>query len=100
MEPFNTPSFNCCLVYCAAVLVVARLRLACFQKHWGKLLVGVCVGGGALWVCRLSGSDIMVVWANVAIGVAKLMRCRLRGRLDGLCGESSILCLSMVGIAG
>ena len=42
----------------------------------------------------------MVVWAIVAIGVEKWTRVRLRGRLDGLCGESGILCLSMVGIAG
>ena len=57
------------------------------------------MGGGALWACRLSGLDIMVVWDNVAIGVAKWTRCWLRGCLDGLCGESGILCLSMVGIA-
>ena len=41
-----------------------------------------------------------MVWAIVAIGVEKWTRVRLRGRLDGLCGESGILCLSMVGIAG
>ena len=34
------------------------------------------------------------------LGVAKWTRVRLRGRLDGLCGESGILCLSMVGSAG
>ena len=51
------------------------------------------MGGGALWSCRLSGSDIMVVWDNMAIGVAKWMRCWLRGWLDGLC-------LSMVFISG
>ena len=53
-----------------------------------------------MWACLFNGSDTMVVWAVVAIGVAKWMRVRLRGRLDGLCGESGILCLSMVGIAG
>ena len=41
-----------------------------------------------------------MVWAIVAIGVEKWTRVRLRGRLDGLYGESGILCLSMVGIAG
>ena len=56
--------------------------------------VGVCVGGGALWACRLSGLDIIVVWATVAIGVAKWTRCRLHGWLDGILG------LSMIGTAG
>ena len=58
------------------------------------------MGSEVLWACRLSGSDIMVVWANVDIGVTKGTRCRLRGRLDGLCGDSGIFYLSMVGIAG
>ena len=58
------------------------------------------MGGGALWACRLSGSDIMVVWDNMAIGVAKWTRCRLRGWLDGLFGESCILGLFMIGIDG
>ena len=53
-----------------------------------------------MWACILYGSDIMFVWANVAIGVAKWTRCQLCGGLDGLCGESGILCLSMVGISG
>ena len=57
------------------------------------------MGGGELWACRLSDLDIVVVWANVDIGVAKWTRCRLRGRLDGLCGESGIFCLSMVGLS-
>ena len=58
------------------------------------------MGDGVMWACRLSGSDIMVVWDNVAIGVAKWTQCRLHVFLDGFCGESVILCLSMVGIAG
>ena len=33
--------------------------------------------------CLFDGSESMVVWASVAIGVAKWMRVRLRGRLDG-----------------
>ena len=53
-----------------------------------------------MWACFFTGSDTMVVWPVVAIGVAKWTRVQLRGRLDGLCGESGILCLSMVGIAG
>ena len=65
-----------------------------------KALGGVGgVGGGALWARRLSGSDIMVVWANVAIGVAKWTQCRLREWLDGLGGESGNLGLSMIGMA-
>ena len=100
MEPFNTPSFNCCLVYFAAVLLVARLRLACFQQRCEKLLVCGCVGGGALWACRLSGLDIIVVWATVDIGVVKWTRCWMHRWLDGLFGESTILGLSMIGIAG
>ena len=47
-----------------------------------------------------NGLDIMVVWAVVAIGVAKWTLVRLCGRMDGICGESGILCLSMVGSAG
>ena len=58
------------------------------------------MGEGETWVCLFNGSDTMVVWAVVAIGVAKWTRVRLCGRLDGLCEESGILCLSMVGIAG
>ena len=58
------------------------------------------MGGGALWACSLSGLDNMVVWANVAIGVSKWTWCRLRGQLDGLFGESGILCLSMISISG
>ena len=100
MEPFNTPSFNCYLVYFAAVLVVARLRLACFQSRCAKILVGGCVGGGALWACRLSGSEIIVVWDTLAFGVAKWTRCQLIGWLDGLFGYSTILGLSMIGIFG
>ena len=61
---------------------------------------GVCVGGGALWACRLSGSEIIVVWATVAIGVAKWTWCRLCGWLNGLFGESCILGLSIIGISG
>ena len=73
----------------------------------GVLTIALCKavggggeGGGGLWVCRLSGSYIIVVWANVAIGVAKWTRCRLCGWLDGLCGESCILGLSMIFIVG
>ena len=58
------------------------------------------MGDGALWACSLYGLDIMVVWDNVAIGVVKWTQCWLRGRLNGLCGELGIFCLSMVGIAG
>ena len=50
--------------------------------------------------CLFDGLDTMVVWAAVVIGVAKWTRVQLRGRLDRLCGESGILCLSMVGIYG
>ena len=53
-----------------------------------------------MWACLFTGLDTMGVWYVVAIGVAKSNRFRMRGRLDGLCGESGILCLSMVGIAG
>ena len=75
---------------------------------FGVLPIALCkalgrgggVGDGVMWACRLSGSDIMVVWDNVAIGVAKWTQCRLHVFLDGFCGESGILCLSMVGIAG
>ena len=35
------------------------------------------MGGRALWARRFYGSDIMVVWARVAISVAKWMQCRL-----------------------
>ena len=56
------------------------------------------MGDWAMWA--LSGLDTMVVWAIVSIGVANWTRFRLRGRLDGLCGESGILCLSVVGISG
>ena len=63
-------------------------------------MVGGGASEGALWECLFTGSDTMVVWAVVAIDVAKWTRVRLRGRLDGLCGESGILCLSMVGISG
>ena len=59
----------------------------------------MCVGGGALWD-RLSGLDIIVVWATVDIGVVKWTRCRMHGWLDGLFGESCILGLSMIGTAG
>ena len=52
-----------------------------------------------MWAHRLPGSDIMVVWANVAIGVAKWTRCRLRECLYGLGGESGTLDLSMIGMA-
>ena len=41
-----------------------------------------------------------MVWVVVAIGVAKWTRVRLRGKLDGLCGELGIFCLSMVVIDG
>ena len=58
------------------------------------------MGGGALWVCRLSGLDIMVLWATVAIGVEKWTWCWLRGWLDRFFGESCILGLSMIGISG
>ena len=53
-----------------------------------------------MWACLFTGSETMVVWAVVAIGVAKWTRVRLRGRLDGLNGKSGILCLSMVGSDG
>ena len=55
--------------------------------------------GRALWARRLSGLDIMVVWANVAMGVAKWTRWRLREWLDGLGGESGTLGLYMIGMA-
>ena len=58
-----------------------------------------CVSEGVMWACLFTGSYTMVVWAVVAIGLANWTQVRLRGRLDGLCGESGILCLSMVGIA-
>ena len=58
------------------------------------------MGDGAMWACWLSGADTMVVWAIVDIVIAKWMRVRLHGWLDGLCGESGVLCLSMVGISG
>ena len=48
----------------------------------------------------MSGLDTMVVWDIVAIDISKWMRVRLYGRVDGLCGESGIFCLSMVGSAG
>ena len=57
------------------------------------------MGGRALWARRLSGSDIMVAWVNVAMGVAKWTRCRLREWLDGLGGESGTLGFSMIGMA-
>ena len=53
-----------------------------------------------MWACLLNGSDTMVVWAVVAIGVSKWTQVWLRGRLYGICRELGILCLSMVGIAG
>ena len=46
---------------------------------------------GAMWACVFDGLVTMVVWAIVAIGVAKWTRVRLCGRLDGRCGESGIL---------
>ena len=52
-----------------------------------------------MWACLFNGLDTMVVWHVVTIGVAKWTRVRLHVRLDGLCGESGILCLSMVGSA-
>ena len=58
------------------------------------------MGGGALWACRLSGLDTIVVWATVAIGVAKWTRCQLRGWLDGLFWDSTVFGLSMIDIAG
>ena len=59
----------------------------------------MCVGGGALWARRLSGSDIMVVWDNVAMGVAKWTWCRLCEWLDGLGGKSGTSGLSMIGMS-
>ena len=53
-----------------------------------------------MWACLFTGLDSMVLWAVVAVGVAKWTRVWLHGRLDGLCGESGILCFSMVGISG
>ena len=61
--------------------------------------VGGGGGGGALWVRRLSGSDIMVVWGNVAMGVAKQTRCWLHEWADGLGGESGTLGFYMIGMA-
>ena len=57
------------------------------------------MGGRALWARMLSGSDIMVVWANVAMGVAKWTLCRLCEWFDGLGEESVTLGLSMIGMA-
>ena len=53
-----------------------------------------------MWACLFTGLDTMVVWSVVAIGVAKWTQVWLCGQLDGLCGESGILCLSIVGISG
>ena len=50
--------------------------------------------------CLFDGSDTMVVWAVMAIGVAKWTQVRLHGRLDGQCGESGIFWLSVVGRDG
>ena len=58
------------------------------------------VGEGVMWACLFTGSDTMVMWDVVDIGVSKWTRVRLRGRLYVPCGESDILCLSMVGISG
>ena len=70
------------------------LRKSLGREGWGV------VGEGVMWACLFTGSDTMVVWAVVDIGVANWTWVRLCGRLDGLCGESGILFLSMVGIAG
>ena len=53
--------------------------------------LGKVPGRGGVGACLFDGSDTMVVWSAVSIGVEKWTQVRLCGRLDGRCWESGLL---------